>query len=434
MKITFIYLPHPYLKQPNAQVPLGILYLKSIIDRSYFDVDCEVKNYSNYTVKQAINDLPESNIFGITVTSLELLEANNFAKLIKQKYPDSKIILGGAGIDQHNAFIDYVDFNYINSCFIGEAESRILDILNDYHNHDNLMLYYKGKPFNCLNSIPFPDRKCLDDNQGGNIFAYNKNYIGYKSTVILSSRGCPFNCYFCSSPKYKDVKPVRFRSPESVYQELKQVRDELGIYQFRFSDDNFTSRPFDELQKLCNLLKQLEIVWRVSIRVKPFDYKIAKLLKDSGCVEVSFGIESFDNNVLAGLNKRTTAEDNENALKIAHEVGLITRVLFMIRTPFQSPKTVDINIEYLERTPYSIIACTSFVPLPGSEIWKNPDKFNIEILTRKLSKYNFYFYNKEGENELFNVIKIKNRSLKELNNETIKFKEYLKITGKLNMG
>lgn len=717
MKITFIYLPRPYLKQPDSQSPLGILYLKSMIDNhGYFGVTCDVKNYSSYTNEEAINDLSESDIYGITVTSLELPLANEFSKLIKQKYPNSKIILGGAGIDSSLAFIDYVNYDYVNSCFIGEAENGIFDVINDYRYHEKLQLYYKGSPFRELDFMPFPDRKCLGDNQGGNIFAFDKKYKGNQSTVILTSRGCPFkcvhgdtlvntingkikikdlvgkqdvkvltrdlntkevlfseatnicktdenkklvrvmfdddsyidctpdhkfmaftngnqfvtteekevnaidlkegqsvraihyeksgknyiaiswrrrkrkklhrmamesilsrklnntehvhhidgdtknnlpdnlvltnknehvskfhpevsermkgknnpvyflskeeltkrgksnkgkkrslksrlnyrnnkmgeknpnytngervgqktrikelqdtnhkvksvkyidglhdtycmtvkgfdwfyandvlvhNCAFCSSPKYENVKSVRFRSPKNVYEEIKQVKEELNIHQFRFSDDMFTARPFKQFKELCDYLKDLNIVFRVSCRVKPFTNEIAKILLDSGCKEVSFGIESFDNHVLKVLNKKTTAEDNFKAIEIAKDAGLTVRALMMIRTPGQRKETVDININYIEKSNFNICTCSSFVPLPGSDLWDHPDKYDIEILTKNLTTYNFFFYGKDGENELHDIIKLKDRSLKEFNEETLRFKEFMKSTNRLNMG
>jgi len=72
--------------------------------------------------------------------------------------------------------------------------------------------------------------------------------------------------------------------------------------------------------------------------------------------------------------------------------------------------------------------------LPGSDIWNNPDKYNIKILNRNMDDYNFYFFNKDKENKLKNIIRIKDRSLEDLNRETIHFKEFLKSTGKLNTG
>ena len=186
--------------------------------------------------------------------------------------------------------------------------------------------------------------------------------------------------------------------------------------------------------EICNLVGELGVSWRISTRVKPFDYEIAKIMAGAGCKEVSFGVESFDDDVLKTLKKGTTALENAKALEICKDAGMTSRVLFMIRTPGQSKHTVPINIKWLEQVPYDIIACTSFVPMPGSDIWTNPDDYNIEILNRNLDDYNFYFYGSGGENKLQNIIKIKNRSLEELNNETTEFKNYIKSTGKLNTG
>jgi hypothetical protein len=106
----------------------------------------------------------------------------------------------------------------------------------------------------------------------------------------------------------------------------------------------------------------------------------------------------------------------------------------MIKLPGQSSKTVPINIEWLKKVPYNIICCTSFVPIPGSDIWNNPESYNIEILNTNLDQYNFYFFGSRGENKLESIIKIKDRSLHEFNAESEEFRSYLLETGKLNEG
>jgi len=423
MKVILIYLPHPYLKQPEAQMPLGILYLSSILKKN--NIDVEVCNLSKYYTYESISKLPEADIYGITVTAFELPQANRFAHLLKEVYWKSKIILGGAG----TLAKEFVDFNVIDSICIGEGEITILQMLKDFPNFKKI---YYGTPVKDLNSIPFPDRDAID-NLGGHIFAYNKEYLGTGSTVILSSRGCFWNCIFCTAPALSKINKVRFRSPENVFNEIKQVINKYGIKQFRFSDDMFTSNR-KNVFKLCDMLSDLNIVWRISCRVKPFDKEMAYKLYNAGCKEVSFGIESFDNDVLRTLHKGTTAEDNAQALRICNEVGIKTRILFMIRTPGQTRETVPINIKWLKEVPYNIIACTSFIPIPASDIWNNPDKYNIEILNKNLDDYNFYFFSSHGENKLKNIIKIKDRSLEEFNNETVEFREYLKSTNKLNKG
>lgn len=425
MKVCLIYLPHPYLKQPDAQAPLGLMYLTSILKQESIDVI--LKNYSSCLTYEAIEDLPEADIYGITVTSLELPQANRFAHLIKEKFWKSKIILGGPG----TLSSEFVDWNVISSICKGDGENAILDIINDF---PNLKKIYIGKPIKDLDDIPFPARSAMKDKLGGNIFAYNKNYKQGGSTVIISSRGCPFRCSFCSAPLLREInKGMRYRSPENIREEIRHVQEVYNIHQFRFSDDMFTAKK-DRAIKIARELAPLDMAWRISCRVKPFDEELAKALYDAGCKEMSFGIESFDQGVLNVLKKGTTPEDNAKALEICAKIGIKTRVLFMIRTPGQTNQTVKKNIEWLQRVPYDIIACTSFVPIPGSHIWYNPDEYNIEIMNKNLDNYNFYFFGSHGENELKDVLKIKGRTLEELNNETIEFREFLKSTNKLNEG
>lgn len=422
MKVILISLPHPYLRQPDSQVPLGILYLASVLEEN--DIDVEIKNYSAFTIDDAIADLPRADLYGITITSMEILQANRFAHLIKQRHL-CRVFLGGPGAISD----EFVDWKYVDAICKGEGELAILRMIRDVKN-DVLERIYAFDPIKDIDNLPFPARHLLK-HQGGNIFAYDKNYVGDGSVTILTSRGCPFQCAFCSAPHL--TQRVRFRDPDLIQEEMQEVIDNYGIRQFRFSDDMFTSNEKHVLN-ICDRIKDLGVAWRISIRAKPLSMKTLIAMKYSGCKEVSIGVESFDDNVLEILNKGITAKENALALEMCAEAGLKTRVLFMIRTPGQTKKTVPTNIEWLRNVPYDIIACTTFVPLPGSDIWNNPDKYGIEILNRNMDDYNFYFFNKDGENELKDIIKIKDRSLEEFNRETVHFKEYLKTTGRLNMG
>ena len=331
-----------------------------------------------------------------------------------------------------------MNFNIIDSILKGEGEITFLKILDDIQNNKLQKIYY-GEIVKNLDILPFPARHLLKDKQGGYIFAnrttfdktFSMQYKGNGRTTILTSRGCPFACHFCSAPSINGK--VRFRSPQSVYNEIKYVLDTYKIKQFRFSDEMFTAKK-SHVFEICKLIKPLGIVWRISTRVKPLDMETLKVMRKAGCVEVSFGIESFDDDVLTLLNKKTTAEDNARGLRMAKEAGMITRALFMIRTPGQTKDTVKKNIKWLKKVPYDTIAVTSFVPLPASQIWERPDDFNIEILNRNLSDYNFYFYGSSGKNELKDIIKIKNRSLKEFNEESEYFRKWIENEGKVNKG
>lgn len=427
MKVIFIYLPHPYLKQPDSQAPLGLMYLSSVL-RNH-NINVELKNYTSFSIKDAINDLTESDIFGITSTSTELFQANRFAKLIKEKFPNSKIIFGGAGTSTD----EFIDWSVVDSICKGEAEKTILDIIKDVKNNKLHKIYY-GEPIMDLDSIPLPARELLGGNQGGNIFSQNRRYIVGQTTILLTSRGCSFNCSFCSVPKFHDYgKPVRYRSAKNVLYEIENVIENFGIKQFRISDDMFTQN-LKHVENFCNIVTPLDIAWRISARVKPFSKKMAYMLKNAGCKEISFGIESFDDNVLKMLNKRATSKDNIKALNVCNEVGLTARILMMIGVPGQTKDTVKININALEKINYEVIACTLFKPLPGSAIWNNPEHFGIKILDKNLDNYNLCVFGSQGDNEIKDIIEICGRSKKEVRLETIEFIDYLKSTGKVNRG
>jgi len=424
--ICFIYLPHPYLKRPDAQLPMGILMLAAVIKRDG-RYSVEVKNYSSYTTEQAIEDLPEAKIYGITVTSMEIPLANEFAGKIKEKYQDVRVAVGGPG-----TFAGVGDFEWkvINGVVIGEADTYIFDIMNRIIN-DPRPIVWEAEPPQNLDELPYPAREMVSGSIGGDVFAYNQNHIGEGSTVILSSRGCPYKCAFCAAPALTST--VRYRSADSVAQEMKHVIERYGIRQFRFSDDMLTSSK-RRLLELCEKIGPLGVAWRGSVRVKPLDKEMLTAMKEAGCKELSPGIESFDKDVLALLNKKATVYNNMKALQMADEVGINMRILLMVGTPGQTRLTIKYNKFYIERLPHKIVACTTFVPIPGSDVWYHPEKYNIEILSRDMRDYNFYTFGPHGMNELKPIIKLKDRPLAEFIEETNQFRQWLLEREDVNCG
>lgn len=423
--ICLISLPKPHLKQPEAQANLGLMYIAAYA--RLFKKSVSIDDFATDTDDEAVQKLPKAIIYGISITSLEVLHANRFAKKIKERFNHARVILGGPGTLAR----DFIDFNYIDSIVLGDGELTILEVLRDAQNN-MMQTIYEGKTVTDINTLPLPARDLLKGPQGGNIFAYNKKYSDSDSTIIISSRGCVHNCSFCSAKNLCNRR-IRFRSPESVADEIRHVKNNYGITQFRFSDDMATAsrkRTFE----LCNAIGPENVFWRISCRVKPLDDDMCKALIDAGCVELSFGIESFDQDVLNMLQKGTTVKDNVNALELAHKYGFSTRILMMIRTPGQTKQTVEKNKYWLKRVPFSIIACTGLIPLPGTDIFDKPDNYNIEILDKGLDKYNFYFYGPSGRRPLDKIFKIKDRDIDEFHQESEDFRDFIEDLGKVNRG
>lgn len=419
--MLFIYLPQLYATRPGMYSPLGVMILASMLEKSNIEVG--IKNYSHLSVSQAIEDLPPRRVYGITCTSLELPSANKFSKLIKEKYPESKVILGGPGTISD----EFVDWNYVDSIVKGEAELVIMEIIEDVRD-SSLKKIYKGRPILDLNGLPFPARHL--GGFGCNIFSWDTG--DDRSAVLLTGRGCPFNCAFCAS-RFLNKRLIRYRSVDNVIQEIREIKETYGIRQFRILDEMLNAKK-KRIYEFCEKVESLDIHWRLPLRVRPLDLDMLRTMRKAGCREVSFGVESFDKNVLKMLNKETTPRDNARALFLSHEAGLVTRCFILIRTPGQTEKTIPINIKYLEVVPYDLITCSTLIPFPGCDIWFNPEKYNIEIMDRDLEHYNMWSYGPKGEVKWPDIIRPLDRDLETFNKEAEEMKVFLKSTGKWNVG
>lgn len=428
MHIELISLPKPFLKRPDAQAPLGLLYLAAVLEKLGHSV--AVHNFAAASADDAIGAVGPADWYGITVTSMELNDANAFARKLRDKYDGANVVVGGPGAQFHFEVYDVSSGdNAISSFWVGESESTIGTF---FDNACKPGVYY-GAPVQDLDSLPMPARHLLR-HQGGGIFVGGRHLRGNSSAVIAASRGCPYDCAFCASPTmYR--RRIRYRDPARVAEEIKHVRDTYGIQEFRFSDDEINPTRKRTLE-MCRAIRGLGIVWRCSMRVRPIDDEMLGALWDAGCRELSFGCESFDNSVLRGLRKRATAVDNVYALNLAARHGFTARCLLMIRTPFQSAKTIARNMRAIRKLPKGNIAisCKVFVPLPGSAIWIDPRRHGVRIICRDIADYNYFVFGPEGRRDLPPTIAPIGRDLDEFIGESADFLDWLDGTGLMDRG
>lgn len=418
--------PHPYLTQPKAQAPLGLLYIAASVRKKGYPVsylDLSDRKVADITPK----DIPEADIYGLTGTMLDAEACNLMAWKLKENDPKCKVIIGGpVTITSH-----LINDKYIDSIVSGEGEFVIFDVLDDYPNVKPL---YMAKRILNLDTVPFPARDLIDGKLGGDVFVGRKSHYGNESTVFCTSRGCPFNCAFCASP-YIWNRKVTYRSAHNIALEMMDVVEKFGVRQFRFSDDNLTT-DVKRLYDLCDRMKGWDIAWRASIRVRPRMLKMFKKMKEAGCVEVCFGIESFDDTVLMVLNKSAKSWENVEAIENAKAAGLDVRVLMMTGTPGESVATTDINIKYLEKLKgkFDALAVTNFAPLPGTAVAKDPFKHRCEIMNEDVENMNLCLYGPEGMNEWKTLIRPFGMTIEELEKSKAKMLEYVIATGKSNHG
>lgn len=370
--------PSPWLVRQEVQTALGILYIATVVKQYGY----EVQMFKPKKIEE-LDDILGYDILCMSGTTLEYVMNIECAKYIKNKKPNIKIFLGGshASISPQECIANPL----FDSVCVGEGESLILEMIKDYKSN-NLKNAYYCTIAEDVNKVPMPDRTLIPGRHGGDIFAEGKNYIGKGNENFITSRGCAFDCKYCAS-KALWGRSVRYRSIENIEQELKYILDMSNIRQLRICDDNISSNR-KRLLEVCTLLKQYGFVWRCSVRAESLTSNTCKILSDGGCKEVSVGIESGDQRVLDYLNKKSSVEKMLSGCQNAHNEGITVRALFMIGTPGEREDTPEINRDYIDRLDYDWLTLSTFIPLPGTDVFNSPEKFNCEILTRDYEKYN----------------------------------------------
>ena len=342
MDVVLILPPNPFLEEQKRNCPLGILYVAAAWREAG-------NNISIVDLRESDEwDIPESDLYGISSTSIDLSYAIKVVDFIRLKYPKSKIMLGGI------AAIDPRVNNQFNYVVHGEGES--FDIFN---------FAYK-KYYNSLDDIPFPARNLLPDSTVVNKFLCHNNI---KATTIIGSRGCPFNCLFCSSPFWWQGR-FRLRSPENIVAEINTLIDIYNIEELRFQDDEMNLNK-NWLLRLSALMPR-KIKFRCNARAEIGNFEeLAKV----GCYEVSIGVETA-NPIAHKVNKHVNLESTERGIREAYNAGLDLRLCFIIGLPFDS-NVANNTIAFLERMPPAKIFLHVLMPLPGSQIADNINQYGV---------------------------------------------------------
>lgn len=416
MKATLINPPRSYLIEPEAQAPMGLLYVAAVFEQEGWEVQ--------YVDLAFTDEIPEADLYGITATSADYPDAIQVAKQLKPR--GGPIVLGGRHVTGMGGQVDEVFDCWVS----GEGEKPIRSIIAGF---PNLSKGYVGSPIEDLDTIPFPARHLLPV-QGKNVFAYGRRYWEGETTCLLTMRGCPFCCAFCTAGGEK----VRYRSVDNVIAEIEHVKEAYGIREFRLSDDTFTVNR-ERLLRLLPRMKACNIFWRASVRARPLDPELLELMADSGCVELSYGIESGDQAVLDRVNKGVTLEQSETAMKWSKEAGITVRALMIAGLPGETPESAYKTIEFMEKTRqyWDIAALTNFVPLPGSPIWNEPAKFGVTKI-KHIDDFNFYLW-KPGPDgpvmtEIVNHIELEDLSSDEVTKNKRVLRAYFIGLNKVNKG
>lgn len=365
MKILLI---SPNFGVDTIRPPLGLAYIASIIENAH---DVRILDLALYPenlnkLESLLNEF-NPDVVGITCYTQSYSSSMSIADKVKDYNQKIITIMGGAHpsirpFDCLNKNVDFV--------VVGEGETTFPEILEHieekreisdimgiaYRNNDKLMQNQSRPYITELSKYPFPSRRLLEE------YKYSEQFIN-----IITSRGCPFNCIYCCKSNGKEY---RAQKPERVIEEIKEIMKSSKFKHVYFADDLFT---FDKLRlkRICELLvlSGLGITWQCSSRVTSVDTELLFLMKNAGCVTITFGVESGDEKILRSLKKGITLDQVKKTFKDCKAIGIEASAYFMIGFPEDTRDTVYKTIDFaIELDPHNIQFSIA-TPLPGTELW-----------------------------------------------------------------
>lgn len=338
MKIIFI---EPRAKEANVysklSIPLlGPVYLGTILKKRGHEVEI-------YNEDISTPDYPrlEADLFGISI----LTSTANRGYEIAGKFPKEKVLIGGV----HASLLPEEAIEYARQVVVGEAEEVIADIVEG-RLRDPIVYGARVKD---LDLLPEPD------------FSLIKGYSPFPFIMPIStSRGCPFDCSFCSVTKMFG-REYRFRSSENVVKELRS----RSARSFFICDDNFTANP-SRARHLLNLMLENRVrPWTAQVRCDVArDEQVLDLMARAGCKTVCIGFESVNPVTLREYKKNQTVEEIVQAIRSIHKRKISIHGMFVLGGESDSKNTVWETLRFAVRQKIDTIQMMVLTPFPGTKV------------------------------------------------------------------
>ncbi len=394
--MTSVLLIYPYFRPKHDRStfrfpPLGLGYIASslrsvgcspeLLDCTFLDKDDALKRALDLDV----------DIVGIYSMITMREESLQFARHLRGR---GGLLIAGGPLPSSDPGAFLSDFDVV---VIGEGEQAAAEILKAYESGSDLrsslrsikgiayrqdgrvVLTSKRELENDLDKIAFPARDLFPNQM---YIDHWKKRFGYSTTTVITTRGCPFSCEFCSNAVFG--VSYRERSEQNVLDEVEEALS-FGYDRIHFADDVFTLNR-KRLLHLCDeiLSRGLDFPWECLGRVDSIDRATAEAMKRAGCRRIFFGIESGDDSVLRLMNKKITTSDARRAVEAAQSSGLKTGAFFILCYPGETDDTVLKTIKFATSLPVDYLSFTMPYPLPGTALyervkdriardWKEPD-------------------------------------------------------------
>jgi len=365
--------------------PMGILYLATYLSEKNFNVSILDQFARGYSIERTLEWIKreDPDILGfstITTAGTGIISAEISKRVKEEINPNVKVLFG----NYHATFNDTRILNkypFIDACIRGEGEQTLLEIAEKtekgqgfedirgvtYRDNSRVVRNDDRPLIENIDTLPFPDRRLLGNIEYKNEVEGLELSIG-KFTSAASSRGCAFQCSFCSSSMFWGK--WRPRTPENIIQELSYL-EEQGFQNLLWVDDNFTISK-KRLLKLSSLIKKekMDFNWMAEGRVTQSSIELLNAMKQMGCKILSFGVESGSQRMLDWYNKKINLNQIYDAIKNSNKVGIdMILANFIVGSPVETReeiiKTLNLSLKLdIDFPQFHILGI-----IPGNWIW-----------------------------------------------------------------
>ncbi len=359
--------------------PMASLYLAGYLLKNGFSVkvlDLDVNEMTEDELRSYLSSASPA-VVGITGFTSTINRSYQLAKLIKEVLPSSLVVIGGP----HVTFMpdEALSVQGIDVVAIGEGEETLKELAEAYikgrqidgvrgiaYRADGSIRMTPPRPYiQNLDEIPFPARQIVD---------YEKyRWNGVLEAPILTSRGCTFQCSYCSSSQIMGRR-YRFRSVQNVIDEIKEVQEKYKVKDIEFIDDTFTlnmKRASEMMKAIRN--EGLDVRLSLSSRVNTINRELAQELVAGGTQNVYFGIESGSQRVLDMMRKGIKLEQAIDAVRTAKDVGLNVLCSYILGYPGETVDEMNQTIKFSIKLNSDWAQYSILTPFPGTPVYYELD-------------------------------------------------------------
>lgn len=405
----------------ERNIDLGVGYLAAILEKEGYKIkiiDCDIEKISPKGLTNRIR-FEKPDVVCISGVTENRFESFFIADLVKNVYPEISVIYGGI----HATFTAEDTLKNVNSIDMivrGEGELTIKEWIRaiksssplnqikgvSFRKDGNIIHNENRSWIKNLDKLPppaihlFPLEKYKRDflEKSVDVPKVTPFLTRTDKTILhmLTSRGCPHGCVFCSNSAMWGN--TRFRSAGNVLDEIESIIDKYHINNFSFVDDTFTLNKKHILELLDGIIaRKLDITWRCNIRADTVNKLLLEKMKKAGCKYVTFGVESGSQKVLKHIGKNITIKQVKDLTKNLRKLDFTSRAFFMFGLPNETfddaletiklvfelkPLLSDIWISFatliFPGTPLENFAKTKNY-IPQNFSWSKPYKNNVDL-------------------------------------------------------